>query len=192
MQGAFVDRTPVVPLSWCSPQPLDADQRNQAGLAVRFQHPRIRPLEIWDLQVGEQTLWEGMEDPRFGVMLARALEDLRRGTASSRSDGRLPAVPFEALHFTGGRLKNPEHTADWTFPWLHSLDAEPVYPAVAQHFMDPVIMDVGQTAIKLYRGSAQTLNVPLYTGPGTLIPCSSRCPVRSPRTALWVAVPIRA
>lgn len=67
------------------------------------------PLELWDLTVGPDILWQRMEAPDFPAVLATALAALRRGEGATRSEGPVPAAiaGFDALHVAGGRSEEP-------------------------------------------------------------------------------------
>jgi hypothetical protein len=65
----------------------------------------VLPLEIWDLWVGGQILWEYTEKSDFAGALREALCLLQAGRGTTRSDGNVPAeiAGFEAVFVTGGR-----------------------------------------------------------------------------------------
>ena len=83
---------------------MATDSRKQSPELVRYRHPRVVPLELWDLWMGERILWDTIRDPDFPHILHKSLIDLRAGFGATRSDGPVPPEirGFDALWLGGG------------------------------------------------------------------------------------------
>lgn len=126
---------------------------------IRLRPPGILPLELWDLLTPDGSiLWDHMQSPHFGAVLCAVMEQAWRGTAVTRSEGRvsMEARAFHTLHLTGGGapavLDAMRHG-----PWSRAtLSREPAFGAalggqalLSAQKLDGWVLDVGQSGIKL-------------------------------------------
>ena len=120
------------------------------------------PLEIWDLLIDGRILWDCQDDvTEFPNILARGLQLIRDGRAVTRSKGAVDPVAtgFDAVFLTGGRSANAELQDRLSnlceFPVFFS--ESPVFGAAeacltSQWTDNPLVIDVGQTQIKIVWG----------------------------------------
>jgi hypothetical protein len=126
----------------------------------------VIPLEIWDLVSSHGPLFELSEHPCFVGALLETLEALHHSTAQppAAHTGLAVARGFAGLVIGGGGLLRPgvvnalrAHHAAGHSPWSRlMLEPDPVFMAetgghaLAQgQGICPLIIDVGQTALKL-------------------------------------------
>lgn len=125
----------------------------------RLRAPNIVPLEIWDLELGTGILHD---EPR---RLVEGLELLRRGQGRTRWS-RSPlerCMGFDSVFLGGGRAAPPPG------PVSYRWELAPDGAFVGAKGGEDVMIDVGQTAIKVFDGGRRVL--PRDT---------SSLPVRSP------------
>lgn len=123
----------------------------------RLTLPGIEPLELWDMTLGKQTLWDRMTSPDFASALLEAIHLLKQGKACSRSDGPLTERlrDISMVVIGGGRAKAlqavncwhnapvPVHFDDAGF-FVAETGGRDLLPA-----HEGLILDLGQTAIKV-------------------------------------------
>ncbi len=161
-------------LSSTYPRTWEAGEEGAAALDARCRvcfvtlmranaaHPRIRPhrvtaLEIWDLEVRGETLFEARDAIDFGARLAEGIEAIRRGEATTRSRITLPAAcrAIDAIFAGGGGVTAPVEAAlrSIGLPFHHGgvfageaggLDLLDAIGARAG-----LVVDVGQSSIKI-------------------------------------------
>lgn len=129
--------------------------RPSGGRPLRVRTARVLPIEIWDLRVGQRRLFEWMDDPRLGEMLAQVVADLRAGTAESWL-GRLPPAPIrqvDTVWLAGGGASPQIAAALAARGFAVERPAELEYTGEAGArglgLSDALVVDVGQTALKL-------------------------------------------
>ena len=124
-----------------------------------FPHEGITPIELWDVQVGDATLFALRDAPSFYTSLVRAVLALRAGKAVREGGARLPALAWDAVALVGGALDEARArdafdaagvaldvvSAD---PFFASSHAREVLAEEGPPYTDAVVIDVGQTAIK--------------------------------------------
>jgi hypothetical protein len=119
----------------------------------------VTPLEIWDLEIGGETLFEARDRPDFGDRLAAAVEAIRAGCTVTRSGFLLPPAcrSIDAI-FAGGGALDPRAIAALRSIGLPLHLAHPIaFPAEAGGLAllaelgeaSGIVVDVGQSAIKL-------------------------------------------
>lgn len=123
----------------------------------------VEPIEIWDLLIGDgKILWERQDDP---LVVAAAIAQLRAGTAVSRSSGPVTAATgIERVFLTGGRLADEHLTQALTselgrLGMAATCSSDAVFgaaAAAAEVFPDSLIIDVGQTQVKVVSHAGQT------------------------------------
>jgi hypothetical protein len=122
-------------------------------------HDGIHPLEIWDVEVGDATLFSLRDEPSFYTSLASAVLALRAGRAVREDGTRLPACPWDAVALVGGALD--EAAARDAFdaarvpldvvaadPFFASSHAREVLAELGPAYDGAVVIDVGQTSVK--------------------------------------------
>ena len=158
-----------------------ARERARARARV-WPHPGIEALELWDVVVGDRTLFERRDEPTFFDSLAAAVAALRRGEASRAGGARLPAVPWESVVLMGGgvdvaRARASFASADLRLEYASSepclavtmaraalsTEAAPHAGRYDASGEEVVVADVGQTAIKV-AGRAGTFHCPRARG----------------------------
>lgn len=180
------------------------ETRRRKQNVTRYCPPGVIPLEIWDLWVGERTLWERMQEPSFPQILVRCLVELRRGEGATRSEGPVPrrVAGFDSLFVSGGRAKETTVRAALSnlgLPVVYS--ATPDFPARVQ--ADALlrdrraaagwVVDLGQTSLKISSRDAERVfardftSLPVRTGNGTEQIAQQRSVLRD-----WVAQSLRA
>lgn len=117
----------------------------------------IEPLELWDMTLGKQTLWDRMASPDFASALLEALHLIKQGKACSRSDGPLTGRlrDISRVMIGGGRAKALQAAQSWhdaPVP-VHFDDAGFFVAEAGGLDLLPahggLILDLGQTAIKV-------------------------------------------
>lgn len=122
-------------------------------------HEGIVPIELWDVMVGDASLFARRDEPTFYASLVTAVLALRAGKAVREGGARLPASTWDAVALVGGALD--EARARDAFdaagvaldvvsanPFFASSHAREVLAAEGPEYADAVVLDVGQTAIK--------------------------------------------
>lgn len=129
-------------------------------------HEGIVPIELWDVRVGDASLFSRRDEPTFYASLVTAVLALRAGKAVREGGARLPATGWDAVALVGGALD--ESRARDAFdaagvaldvvsadPFFASSHAREVLAAEGPAYADAVVLDVGQTAIKASGPSAR-------------------------------------
>lgn len=127
-------------------------------------HHGIAPVELWDVVVAGKTLFARRDEPDFFVSLAAAASALRRGEAVRESGERLERRAWETIALVGGGVDEARARAAFAAADvdLELVSADPFFTAVealaaliahgepARTTLGPapVVVDVGQTAIK--------------------------------------------
>lgn len=141
----------------------------------RFRPQGIVPLEIWDLELGDGLLYEKPD------RLPQALDLLRRGEARTRWS-RSPlwaARDFDSLFLGGGRRATPENPL---FRVEISAEGEFVGEPGGIELLkragrsSGLVVDVGQSAIKVTSWGAETTRLTIPRDAGQL-------PIRPPNVA---------
>ena len=122
-------------------------------------HDGITPVELWDVRVGDTTLFQLRDEPSFYRTLVTAVVALRAGKAVRESGALLPAMAWDAVALVGGSLDETRArdafdaagvvldivAADPFFASSHAREALVEYgPA----YEISIVIDVGQTARK--------------------------------------------
>ncbi len=128
--------------------------------ARRVHPPGVVPLELWDVEVRGQRLVEARESPDFCGRVAEMVGLLCSGAAQRHSreslDARCRAIDF--VWVGGGGALRPELLdafADTGIPFVRSLlgrfcsESGGFALALKAGSTSPLVVDVGQTAIKL-------------------------------------------
>lgn len=133
---------------------------------IAWPHEGILPIELWDVLVGDDTLFALRDDARFYPSLVTAVLALRAGRAVRADGARLAPCPWEAVALVGGALD--ESRARDAFdaagvaldvvaadPFFASAHAREALAAEDPRHATAVVIDVGQTAIKVTSASAR-------------------------------------
>lgn len=122
-------------------------------------HEGIVPVELWDVMVGDASLFARRDEPTFYASLVSAVLALRAGKAVRAGGARLQASAWDAVALVGGALDEARArdafdaagvsldvvSAD---PFFASSHAREVLAGEGPEYADAVVLDVGQTAIK--------------------------------------------
>jgi hypothetical protein len=137
---------------------MATDSRKQSPKLIRYRHPRVVPLELWDLWIGKQILWDAIRDPDFPRILREALINLRAGGGATRSDGPVPPEirGFDALWLGGGGCKAALRKVlrDSPFP-VYFAETEAFagerggLALLAREGCAGCVVDLGQTQLKI-------------------------------------------
>ena len=137
---------------------MATDSRKQSPKLIRYRHPRVFPLELWDLWIGERILWDTIRDSVFPHILQEALINLRAGCGATRSDGPVPSEirGFDALWLGGGGCDAAlrKMLRDSPYP-VHFAEAEAFagecggLALLAQQGCAGCVVDLGQTQLKI-------------------------------------------
>ena len=122
-------------------------------------HEGIAPIELWDVRVGDSTLYGLRDDPSFYRSLVAAVLALRSGKAVREGGERLPAAPWDAVALVGGALdetgaRDAFDAAGITLdvvaadPFFASSHAREVLAEFGPAYDRAVVIDVGQTSVK--------------------------------------------
>lgn len=122
-------------------------------------HEGIAPIELWDVRVGDSTLYGLRDDPSFYRSLVAAVLALRSGKAVREGGERLPAAPWDAVALVGGALdetgaRDAFDAAGITLdvvaadPFFASSHAREVLAEFGPAYDGAVVIDVGQTSVK--------------------------------------------
>jgi hypothetical protein len=125
----------------------------------RVRHPEIASIELADVRMGGQTLWQSIQGRGFPFALRQVLHAFQSiGTGAGLKEA-VPAVAvgFEAVFVTGGQMEDRKQRA-----WLSGLNCpivfgwEPVFGGVPGGIdllntrgLDGWVADLGQTQLKL-------------------------------------------
>jgi hypothetical protein len=164
---------------------------------TRLRPPGVVPLEPWDLELRAGILWDHMEHDTLPAALVEAIEQLRQGTARTRSRTPIPARvrDVRAVWLAGGRARSLDARGLTT-----ALDL-PVYIAQAPttvaergaRVLVPeatllAVIDLGQSRLKLSVGGRRFAfarpwdRLPLCGGPADREPARARAALR-----VWVS-----
>ena len=123
---------------------------------VRWTHPAVRGLDLWDVVLpGGVCLTDPLDPAALVTALGRALAALQQGTARSRTHGVLPATPFARVVLAGGRANDPAVRAGLTsLPVPSAVHTDPGWAfqagaGVVAGNGEALLVDVGQTAVKV-------------------------------------------
>ena len=131
-------------------------------------HEGIVPLEVWDVLVEGRSLFARRDVPTFYAALATAVLALRRGEAERAGGTVLPAVPWESVVLLGGGVDEACARAAFAAAGISTTiaGAEPcaiatlARAALGEAAGGWVVVDVGQTAIKIAGPEGATLHRP--------------------------------
>ncbi len=141
----------------------------------RVATPGIEPLEVWDLEVGGQTLWESQESTAWPRALVAAVRALRAGAAVARGGRRLRQLDVASLRLCGGGAGEAEADALRGLGLPVSRDPAGRFAGEAGGWAlgGGAVLDLGQTALKLSAGGRRWLlprdrgKLPVRTGKET-------------------------
>jgi hypothetical protein len=125
----------------------------------RIRHPEITPLEISNLRVNGETLWEWSQSPGFAPAFQMALVMLRDGRANLQPQELVPAVVsgYEAVFVTGGRSADRElQDSLSSLPFAVAFEEEPVFGGEHGGFeflqsrgLSGWVVDLGKSQLKI-------------------------------------------
>ncbi len=128
-------------------------------MVMAWPHEGITPIELWDVRIGESTLYGLRDAPSFYGSLVGAVLALRSGKAVREGGDRLPATAWDAVALVGGALD--ETRARDAFdaagialdvvaadPFFASSHAREVLAELGAAYDGAVVIDVGQTSVK--------------------------------------------
>jgi hypothetical protein len=128
-------------------------------MVTAWPHDGIVPLELWDVLVGDATLFARRDEPTFYASLVAAALALRAGKAVREGGARLPASAWDAVALVGGALdeSRARDAFDAAGVALDVVSDDPFFAAsharealveLGPAYADAVVVDVGQTVIK--------------------------------------------
>lgn len=127
-------------------------------MLARFTHPAVIPLEIWDAEVAGVRLCDAPRDAAFGARLLSLVRALAAGEATL--SGGVPAPPelrgVRRLHLCGGGAAGLELPVDDALVVDLDTSGLPTAERAGLAALAPargLVVDVGQTAIKVSDGS---------------------------------------
>ena len=142
---------------------MATDTRIQSTLIQRYRPPRVIPLELWDLQVGDRILWDFMKHPDFAKVLVGTLANLHSGVGSTRSAGPVPSEiqGFDAVWIGGGAAQCDRFRSAMKLAHVPVYFAnEPTFVGepggmrhLKNHDLTGWVVDLGQTKLKISDGS---------------------------------------
>jgi predicted NBD/HSP70 family sugar kinase len=125
-------------------------------MLTRYRDPRVTPIEVWDLVVDGVPLYDVPRDASFGRALARYVEALVDGAASSESGEVFPSdlAAIEHVVLLGGAASAVEWSSRRLRAELapdHARCAEPGGRAICERneVRRGAVVDLGQSVLKI-------------------------------------------
>ncbi len=135
-------------------EPIEETKSKFKKNLTRLKLENRHSLEIWDVLIDGKTLWEWQEHADYIQKLELGLEAIKTGSAHTKSKGKVlrKAKDFEKVFFTGGRSRNKKLRGVFSAAQFSENSIFEASEAALARWPDALVIDVGQTQIKISYG----------------------------------------